>query len=144
VSKRRDLLAMLVLRSNCTVPAADLIDGLWGADPPPSAVHLVQTYVPAWRKALEPHCTGRGGGGRLFTTGPGYRLRVEPGELDLDQFTEAVADGLAAAAAGNHQAAAAQLIPAAPSGTSVSTGYSRLAFSVMLKGAPTRACAVDV
>ncbi|MGE5289680.1 MAG: AfsR/SARP family transcriptional regulator [Micromonosporaceae bacterium] len=108
-SKRRGLLAMLVLRANYTVPAADLIDGLWAADPPPSAMNLVQTYVSAWRKVVEPDRTGRGGGGRLFTAGPGYRLRVEPGELDLDQFTEAVADGQAAAAAGDHRAAAARL-----------------------------------
>jgi predicted ATPase/DNA-binding SARP family transcriptional activator len=100
---------MLVLRANRAVPAADLIDGLWAADPPPSAVNLVQGYVSAWRKAVEPDRTGRGGGGRLFTTGQGYRLRIEPGELDVDQFSQAVADGQAAAMAGDQRAAAARL-----------------------------------
>ena len=108
-SKRRGLLAMLVLRANDTVPAADLIDGLWATDPPPSAVNLVQTYVSAWRKTVDPDRTSHGGGGRLATAGPGYRLRVDPGELDLDQFTQAVADGRMAAAAGDQRAAAARL-----------------------------------
>ena len=65
---------MLVLPANYTVPAADLTDGLWATDPP-SAVNLVQTYVSAWRKTVDPDRTGRGGGGRLATAGPGYRLR---------------------------------------------------------------------
>src|SRR5215469_4060516 len=99
--KRRGLLAMLVLRANHAVPAADLVDGLWAADPPPSAGNLIQTYVSAWRKAVEPDRTGRGGGDRLVTAGSGYRLRVDPGELDLDQFTSAVASGQAVAAAGD-------------------------------------------
>jgi predicted ATPase/DNA-binding SARP family transcriptional activator len=100
---------MLVLRANSTVPAADLIDGLWAADPPPSAVNLVQTYVSAWRKTVEPGRTSRGDRARLCRTGPGYRLRIEPGELDLDEFTKAVAEGEAAAATGDYQAGEARL-----------------------------------
>jgi predicted ATPase/DNA-binding SARP family transcriptional activator len=107
--KRRGLLAMLVLRANHAVPAADLVDGLWAADPPPSAGNLVQTYVSAWRKAVEPDRTSRGGGDRLCTAGAGYRLRIEPAELDLDQFTRAVASGQAAAAAGDPRAGATRL-----------------------------------
>lgn len=110
--KRRGLLAMLVLHANRTVPAADLIDGLWAADPPASAANLVQTYVSAWRKAVEPAHPGRGNYGRLCTAGPGYRLRIEPGELDWDRFTRAVADGRAAATAGDHRAGAARLAEA--------------------------------
>src|SRR5262249_58037463 len=97
--------ARWVLRRNFAGPAADLIDGLWGADPPTSALNLVQTYVSAWRKAVEPCRTDRGGGDRLLTAAPGYRLRIEPGELDLDQFSAAVADGQAAAEVGDHGAA---------------------------------------
>jgi predicted ATPase/DNA-binding SARP family transcriptional activator len=100
---------MLVLRANHAVPAADLIDGLWAADPPPSAGNLVQTYVSAWRKAVEPDRTGRGGGDRLLTAGSGYRLRIEPGELDLDQFTNAVGGGQAVAAAGDPRTGATRL-----------------------------------
>ena len=111
-SKRRGLLAMLVLRANDAVPLADLIDGLWAGDPPPSAANVVQTYVSAWRKAVEPSRDRRGGDERLFTVGPAYRLRVEPGELDLDLFTEAVAAGTAAATRGAHDAAGSKLTAA--------------------------------
>ena len=110
--KRRGLLAMLVLRANHTVPVEDLIGGLWADDPPPSAANLVQTYVSAWRKTLEPRRAARGGGDRLVTVGPGYRLRTEPGELDLDQFTRAVAGAEAAAGAGDHAGAADRLAEA--------------------------------
>ncbi len=108
-SKRRGVLAMLVLRANHAVPAGDLIDGLWAGDPPPSAANVVQTYVSAWRKAVEPDRASRGGGTRLATVGPAYRLRIERGELDLDLFTQAVAEGAAAAARGDHEVAAARL-----------------------------------
>jgi predicted ATPase/DNA-binding SARP family transcriptional activator len=103
---------MLVLRANHTVPVEDLIGGLWADDPPPSAANLVQTYVSAWRKTLEPDRAARGGGDRLVTVGPGYRLRAEPGELDLDQFTQAVASAEAAAGAGDHADAAGRLAEA--------------------------------
>ena len=111
-AKRRGLLAMLVLRANHTVPVEDLIGGLWADDPPPSAANLVQTYVSAWRKTLEPGRAARGGGDRLATVGPGYRLRIEPGELDLDQFTRAVAGAETAADAGDHAGAADRLAKA--------------------------------
>ena len=68
---------MLVLGANYAVPIDDLIDGLWADDPPPSAANLVQTYVSAWRKTLEPDRTRRGAGDRLVTVGLGYRLRIE-------------------------------------------------------------------
>src|SRR5262249_3860661 len=107
--KRRGLLAMLVLRANHAVPAADLIDGLWAADPPPSAGNLVQTYVSAWRKAVERDRTGRGGGNRLFTAGPGYRLRVGPGGRGLARCATGGGSGRALAAAGDPQAGATRL-----------------------------------
>ena len=110
--KRQGLLAMLVLRANHTVPVEDLISGLWADSSPPSAANLVQTYVSAWRKTLEPDRAGRGGGDRLVTVGPGYRLRTEPGELDLDQFIQAMASAGIAADAGDHAEAADRLAEA--------------------------------
>src|SRR5919106_1875437 len=51
-SKQRAVLAMLALRANRTVSADELIDGLWGEDPPASAAKNVQLYVSQLRKAL--------------------------------------------------------------------------------------------
>jgi DNA-binding SARP family transcriptional activator/tetratricopeptide (TPR) repeat protein len=105
-AKRRGLLAVLALQANRQVMVADLIDGLWADRPPPSAANLVQTYVSAWRKVLEPAATTRDGTARLVTVGHAYRLRVEPGELDLDQFAQVMAGGRSASAAGDQQEAA--------------------------------------
>jgi DNA-binding SARP family transcriptional activator len=97
---------MLALRANQPVPVSDLIDGLWGDRPPPSAANLVQTYVSAWRRVVEPDWPRRAGVARLTAVGHTYQLRLEPGELDLDQCAEAMVSGRSAAAAGNDQNAA--------------------------------------
>ena len=44
-SKQRAVLAMLALQANRTVSADDLIDGLWGENPPASAAKNLQLYV---------------------------------------------------------------------------------------------------
>jgi DNA-binding SARP family transcriptional activator len=74
----RTLLALLLLHANKAVSRDYLIDELWPGGPPQSAVNVVQTYVSHLRKALPPD--------RLLTSPAGYRLRVEPGELDLERF----------------------------------------------------------
>ncbi len=50
--KRRALLAMLILRRQQVVSVDELIDALWGDDPPKTAEHSVQVYVSELRKAL--------------------------------------------------------------------------------------------
>jgi DNA-binding SARP family transcriptional activator/DNA-binding beta-propeller fold protein YncE len=76
--KQLALLAYLLLRPNELVPSERLIDELWEQDPPPTAAKVLQNAVSELRKAL--------GEDRLLTRPPGYMLRVEPGELDLERF----------------------------------------------------------
>jgi YVTN family beta-propeller protein len=76
--KQRALLAMLLLKANEVVSRDRLIEGLWGERPPPSADHTLDDYVSRLRKAL--------GDGRLSRQPPGYVLRTELGELDLERF----------------------------------------------------------
>lgn len=83
--KQRATLALLLCRPNTVVPAARLVDGLWGDDPPGSAANLVQGYVSGLRKVL--------GKEAIETQGAGYVLRVEPGALDLRRFEELAHDG---------------------------------------------------
>jgi DNA-binding SARP family transcriptional activator len=82
-AKPRALLALLLLNRNRVLSTERLIDELWGDDPPAQATKTLQVYVSQLRKGL--------GGGRLLTRAPGYLLRVEPGELDLERFEELVA-----------------------------------------------------
>jgi two-component SAPR family response regulator len=83
--KQRGLLAILLLHANEVVSRDRLIDGLWGERPPPTAAHTLDNYVSRLRKAL--------GEARLSTRPPGYMLRVEGDELDLDRFERLFREG---------------------------------------------------
>jgi DNA-binding SARP family transcriptional activator/streptogramin lyase len=76
--KEQALLAYLLLHANELVASDRLVDELWGERPPPTATKILQNAVSQLRKAL--------GDDRLLTRPPGYFLRVEPGELDLERF----------------------------------------------------------
>ena len=77
--KQRALLAVFLLRANDVVPAERLIELLWGESPPRTAPTSLQNLVSQLRKAL-------GSGLLLETRAPGYRLRLEPDQLDLSRF----------------------------------------------------------
>jgi serine/threonine-protein kinase len=76
--KQRAVLAHLILRANRPVPASELIDGLWGEEPPETARNTLQTYVYRLRKAL--------GEERIEAGSGGYVLRTSPGEVDAERF----------------------------------------------------------
>ena len=83
-------------RRNEVVSRDQLIDGIWGASPPPTAGPTLKTYVSRLRSVLPED----GRGARLTTQPAGYRLRVEPGELDLERFETLVARARSALASG--------------------------------------------
>jgi DNA-binding SARP family transcriptional activator len=85
--KRRSVAALLLLDANHVVPSERLIDGVWGDDPPPAAAGSLQNHVLRLRREL---------GDRLVTRAPGYLLRVEPYELDLDRFRRLVEEARSA------------------------------------------------
>jgi DNA-binding SARP family transcriptional activator len=80
--KQRAVLAMLLLEPGRIVSVDRLIDALWGEQPPRTATTSLQNFISQLRKTL--------GSEVLETKAPGYRLRVRPGELDLDRFRVAV------------------------------------------------------
>ena len=51
-TKQRALLAMLALDANRAVSVDRLIEGLWGEEPPPTAVKMLQGYISQLRKLL--------------------------------------------------------------------------------------------
>ncbi|MGI8559474.1 MAG: ABC transporter substrate-binding protein [Solirubrobacteraceae bacterium] len=95
--KQRTLLAVLLLHANEVVSRDQLIDALWGERLPPSAAESLDAYVYRLRKLL--------GHDRLPRERGGYMLRVEPGELDVDEFELLVASARRAAEAEDHRAA---------------------------------------
>lgn len=95
--KQRALLALLLLHADEVVSRDVLIDELWGAQPPRSAVHSLEVYVSRLRKVV---------GKRVQTRPAGYVLEVMAGELDARVFEDLLASGRAALRAGEaHRAA---------------------------------------
>jgi len=83
--KEQALLIYLLLHANEVVPSGRLIDALWDERPPPTAPKILQNAVSHLRKEL--------GDGRLVTRDPGYVLRVEEGELDMQRFERFAKEG---------------------------------------------------
>jgi branched-chain amino acid transport system substrate-binding protein len=79
------LLALLLVHRGSALASDRIIDELWPQDPPENAAKSVQVYVSRLRKAL--------GAGRIETTPAGYRIRVEPGELDVARFEQLAEHG---------------------------------------------------
>ncbi|MFI5842487.1 BTAD domain-containing putative transcriptional regulator [Catenuloplanes sp. NPDC051500] len=95
--QQRCLLALLLARVGNPVGTTDLLELLWGADPPASAVNVVHKYVGALRRLLEPGLVPRSQGSYLTRHGNGYRFTAGPETLDLVAFRRLVADAKASA-----------------------------------------------
>ncbi|MDT0343161.1 AfsR/SARP family transcriptional regulator [Streptomyces litchfieldiae] len=77
--QQRALLAALLLRGGRTATAQELVDALWGDEPPQQALAALRTYASRLRKAFAPRT------GVLVTEMGGYALRLGPfDELDVD------------------------------------------------------------
>jgi DNA-binding SARP family transcriptional activator len=105
--RQRAVLAALLLRAGQVVSRDELIDAVWGSEPPATAVNVVQAYIVGLRRALEPDRGYREPGRLLASAGPGYVLHVAEGHLDLEVAERHLEDARRAKAAGNLEAAAA-------------------------------------
>ena len=66
------------------VPRDRLVDVLWGESSPPTAVTALHGHISRLRRLL--------GDSRIETRPPGYRLLINPGELDLQVFRDLLAE----------------------------------------------------
>jgi class 3 adenylate cyclase len=98
--RQRALLALLLLRRNEVCSSDLLLEELW-ADEASERANALQAAVSRLRRTPL--------GDRLGTRAPGYLLRVEPGELDVERFEVLLGRGREALAAGD-RAAAAELL----------------------------------
>nr|WP_189179211.1 BTAD domain-containing putative transcriptional regulator [Microbispora rosea] len=99
----RALLGLLLLNAGKVVTTDRLIDGLYGARPPDGATNALQAQVSRLRRHL----------GDLVVREPaGYRLAVDPDEVDAPRFERLAAEGRRALDAGD-PALAAELLGAA-------------------------------
>ncbi|MFF5183886.1 BTAD domain-containing putative transcriptional regulator [Streptomyces sp. NPDC000345] len=92
--QQRALLAALLLREGRTATAGELIDALWGEEPPSQALAAVRTYASRLRKVLDP--------GVLVSESGGYAVRgLREGALDLTVAQEWAAEAEKARTAGD-------------------------------------------
>lgn len=84
--KQRALFALLLAQSGQPVPLHAILDALWGQEPPTTAVNVVHRHIGGLRRLLEPGLPSGAASRRLVRDAGGYRLEVEPAELDLLQF----------------------------------------------------------
>ncbi|MER7761811.1 BTAD domain-containing putative transcriptional regulator [Streptomyces sp. NPDC097619] len=75
--QQRALLAALLLRDGRTATAPELIDAIWGEDPPSQALAAIRTYASRLRKVLAP--------GVLISEFGGYAIRTSARALDLGE-----------------------------------------------------------
>ena len=75
--KQRALLALLLVDAGRAVSTDRLIDALWGEQPPRTAPTSLQNFVSQLRKQLGPDL--------LVTKPPGYLLRIDPLQLDVNR-----------------------------------------------------------
>ncbi|WP_217243104.1 BTAD domain-containing putative transcriptional regulator [Streptomyces sp. AC555_RSS877] len=92
--QQRALLAALLLREGRTATAAELIDALWGEEPPSQALAALRTYASRLRKVLGP--------GVLVSESGGYAVRgLGDGALDLSVVQDLAAEAEKARSAGD-------------------------------------------
>ncbi|BCL16070.1 AfsR/SARP family transcriptional regulator [Micromonospora sagamiensis] len=89
--RQRAVLAALLLHVNRITPVDDIVDLLWGDEPPRTARKNVQLHVWRLRQLV---------GDRLASDPPGYRITVDPDDLDVSRFDILLESARAAVRAG--------------------------------------------
>ncbi|WP_198168528.1 BTAD domain-containing putative transcriptional regulator [Herbidospora yilanensis] len=108
-ARLRGLLVRLALAGGRAVAPDTLVDAIWGAEPPSVPAHALQTLVSRLRRALDP---GGAAPDVVGWTAGGYRLAVDPDDVDALRFERLAAVGRERSWAGDPEAAHAALAEA--------------------------------
>ena len=101
-ARLRALLAALALRGGRAVPVGELVDDVYGDEPPLDAPAALQALVARLRRALGREAVEA-------TPGPGYRLAADRDDIDLYVFERRASEAAALLDAGDPEPAAAIL-----------------------------------
>jgi DNA-binding SARP family transcriptional activator len=104
--QQRGVLALLLLRGGRLASAEDLVDRMWGVNPPMSARVTLRTYVSRLRRSLD---DPRRAQSVIESTRGGYRLPITSATLDLSVFEARVGEARIAGSAGDAARASALL-----------------------------------
>jgi DNA-binding SARP family transcriptional activator len=100
--QQQAVLAALLLRPTDAVSLGDLVDALWGDEPPNTAATTMRTYAWRLRQVLE---LDHDDPSVLVSLGDGYRIVLPAGALDVQRAEQAAAQAEAAVARGCRQEA---------------------------------------
>ena len=89
--RQQAVLGILAMRANRVISRGELVDAVWGQDPPASAEGGIYTYVAGLRRVIEPTRSARGPGRVLVSSGAGYVLHLVPGQPDAVAFEQQLA-----------------------------------------------------
>lgn len=95
----RSLLALLLLDAGRIVPTQTLVDGLYGEAPPGDAANALQSQVSRLRRGLR---DDSGTDKLVEFHAAGYRLSVDPEQVDAHRFERLLREGRRALASGGH------------------------------------------
>ncbi|WP_326585776.1 AfsR/SARP family transcriptional regulator [Streptomyces sp. NBC_00481] len=107
-AKRQAVLAALLLRQGAVVSHGQLLDGVWGSEPPASGHKVLASHVNPLRRALDAESTRHTES--LIRSGKGwYRFVVDGIRLDVADLTERGDEALRTKASGDLDTATDQL-----------------------------------
>lgn len=90
-ARQTAVFAILAARRGHIVTVAELLEGVWGGSAPASAKGSLHTYVSGLRRALRATGTPAAPTALLSSTATGYRLALDPAQLDSARFEHDVA-----------------------------------------------------
>lgn len=99
--QQRALLAVLLRRAARPIGLQEMVEGVWGEEPPPNAVAAVRTYISRLRTVLEPARKSRSAASLLVSVADGYALKVPSAAVDAARFEQGVTEAGRALAAGD-------------------------------------------
>ncbi|MER6531808.1 BTAD domain-containing putative transcriptional regulator [Streptomyces sp. NPDC001508] len=88
--QQRAVLVALLLRRGRPLTLGELVDAVWGEEPPAAAVSVLRTYVSRLRKILEPERDPAEAPRVIVSVGDGYLVRGAEDSLDLADFERRV------------------------------------------------------
>ncbi|MCP3822749.1 hypothetical protein NLX86_33110 [Streptomyces sp. A3M-1-3] len=107
--RQRATLGLLLLQANRVIATSQLVRALWSVDDAPvSARKILQNAVWGLRGVLTAAAASPDAPA-LLTQAPGYRLRVDPDQVDLQRFRRTVEEGRRNLTEGDPEAAATHL-----------------------------------
>ncbi|WP_255446586.1 BTAD domain-containing putative transcriptional regulator [Verrucosispora sp. NA02020] len=90
--RQKSVFAVLAANANQRVNRDELIEAVWGSEPPATARNSVHTYVAGIRARLEPERPLRAPSELLIYNGSGYTLQFAPENIDQQYFEARLAN----------------------------------------------------